>query len=165
MPYSAKLTVKQAEFSRWLFTPGSETFGNQVESARKAQYKGNYGTLQSVGAENVLKPVVIAERRRIEAETGKALRVDRDYCIKKLQNIVETSKIERNQLTALSLLGDFTGDKRKPASNPEKLAEMRDRMEVEEVEYRTEYAIKRCKVVSKGAEHEQRRATEALQGA
>ncbi len=79
------LTVKQAAFCKCMFIPGSGTFGNGTESARKAQYKGNTGTLQSVAAENMLKPVIIAEKTRIEAITNQKLGWDRDIALKELR--------------------------------------------------------------------------------
>lgn len=63
------LTEKQRAFTAAYYTPGSDTFGNGTESARKAQYKGNSATLQVVGAENICKPMIIAEKNRIQAQT------------------------------------------------------------------------------------------------
>ena len=58
--------------------------------------------------------------------------VSREYCVNKLQNIVENSDNERNQLTALSLLGDFNGFKRENAPNAEKERAILERMTDEE---------------------------------
>ncbi len=82
---------------------------------------------------NVLVKAAIA---RIDAKTEKKQAVDRQYCIDKLQHIVENSPTERNRLTALSLIGDFTGAKRDKAPNTEKIAEMVALMSEEEIQTR-----------------------------
>lgn len=139
-----QLTVKQQAFAQAMYTPGSDTFGNGTESARKAQYKGDTGTLQSVAAENVLKPVVIAEKQRIQAKTAKKVNIDRDYCIARLQKIAEGGgTTDRNVLTALSLIGDFTGDKRERAPNTEREAQILALMDDEEREYRKAWTKQR----------------------
>lgn len=132
----SEITVKQRAFAQTMYTPGSETFGNGTESARKAQYKGNDNTLATVAKENTRKPHVIAEKERIEAETGKKAQATRDYVLDNLRKIIDNSTNERNRLTAMSLLGDFTGDKREKAPNEEKVAEILARMTDEEIAMR-----------------------------
>ncbi len=61
------LTVKQAAFCKWLFTPGSEIFGNGTESARRAGYSGTTNQLAVVAHGNRRKAKIIAERDRINA--------------------------------------------------------------------------------------------------
>jgi len=61
------LTVKQEAFCKWLYTPGQEVFGNPMEAARRANYKGNDNTLSTVAHENMRKPAILAERDRINA--------------------------------------------------------------------------------------------------
>ncbi len=61
------LTVKQAAFCKWLFTPGSEIFGNGTESARRAGYSGTSNQLAVVAHGNIRKANIIAERDRINA--------------------------------------------------------------------------------------------------
>lgn len=151
------LTVKQAAFSKWLYTPGSETFGNQIESARKAEYKGNYGTLQSMGAANVLKPVVIAERARIEAETQEELDLSRERQHVKLQkayDIAETAKNSAAMTTAVREQNEMLGYHRDKAPNPEAIAGILQRMDSEELLYRQEFTIKRTRQVSEGSDNE-----------
>lgn len=51
----SKLTHKQQAFVDAYCGPSK---GNATDAARRAGYKGSDGTLQSVGAANVLKPVI-----------------------------------------------------------------------------------------------------------
>ena len=77
--------------------------------------------------------------------------ISREYCTNKLQAIVENSNNERNKLTAISLLGDFSGYKRENAPNSEKIAEDAKRLTEEDKRYRKEYAVQR--VIELGKEH------------
>lgn len=128
---SDKLTEKQSAFSRYMFTPGSESFGNGTESARKAGHKGTDNYLARVASENVRKCNIIAEKERIQRKSERKLNINRDYCIKKAYDILENGKAERNRLTALSLLGDFIGAKRESAPNAEREAARKARMDAE----------------------------------
>ena len=123
------LTGKQQAFAKYMYTLGSESFGNGVESAKKANYKGSYGTLNQIARDNLQKPILIAEKQRIQAETEQIMDINRETCVKKLQAIANTGTV-RNQLTAISLIGDFCGFKRENAPNAEreraKLARMSD---------------------------------------
>jgi len=134
---SKQLTVKQQAFTIAMYTPGSKSYGNGTESARAAGYKGNDNTLATVAKENTRKPQIIAEKQRIQAETVKETKASRDYVIDNLRQIIETSTNERNRLTAMSLLGDFTGDKREKAPNAERVADIRKRMTAEDLEIAT----------------------------
>ena len=78
------LTVKQAAFCKWLFTPGQEIFGKPIQAARKANYEGNDNTLSSIASENLTKPAIIAEKARIEAITSEKMEHDRDIAVKLL---------------------------------------------------------------------------------
>ena len=65
----SKLTLKQQAFVDAYM---GESRGNATDAARRAGYKGSDGTLQSVGAANVLKPVIAAaideRRQRVESK-------------------------------------------------------------------------------------------------
>jgi len=145
-----KLTEKQALFSKLMFTIGTQTFSNGVKSARKAGYKGSYGTLNQVARENLQKPLIIAEKQRIQAKTAKKVEKNRDYCIARAVDILEHSDNERNRLTALSLLADFIGAKRDNAPNAEreqaKLARMDD--ETKRVAQQLALLLTRKRVIS-----------------
>ena len=64
------LTVKQAAFAQAMYTPGSETFGNGAESARKAQYEGNNNTLRQTAHKLVTNGNIIRAKAGIEAKTS-----------------------------------------------------------------------------------------------
>ena len=144
------LTALQSAFIPLFCDPGSETYNNGKQSAisagfsRKTAHHSMHQILGNIGVKTAI--------RQYKAKIAEILVVDRDYLINKTQKIVEFSKNERNILTALSLLGDFTGGKRAVAPNPEALAGVRDRMEKEEVKYRQEFTITRCR---EEAEHEE----------
>ncbi len=144
------ITPKQQAFAQAMYTPGSETFGNGTESARKAQYKGNDNTLATVAKENTRKRQIIAEKQRIQAKVEEKMQATRDYVLTNLRDIIDNGKNERNRLTAMSLLGDFTGDKREKAPNEEKVAEILARMSDEEIEARRIVAKIRTDELSKG---------------
>ncbi|KKL80653.1 hypothetical protein LCGC14_2002600 [marine sediment metagenome] len=88
------------------------------------------------------------EISRLEAKSVEKQEVTRQYCIDKLQAIAENGETERNKLTALSLLGDFTGAKRDKAPNQEKVAEMREHMDAEEIARRQDQAKRRTDELS-----------------
>lgn len=140
--------IKSPKMNLWceyMYTAGSKTFGNGKESAHKAGYQGNSNTLAQTAHKLVINPKCIIRQGEIRAKTAAKREINRQYCLDKLQEIVEDSLIERNRLTAISLLGDFTGDKRDKAPNPAAMAGIRERMEQEEITYRQEFTIKRCK--------------------
>ena len=62
-----KLTLKQGAFCKHMFTPGSDTFGNGEQSAKKARYKGNSNTLRQMAHKLVTNGNIIAEKHRIQA--------------------------------------------------------------------------------------------------
>lgn len=108
---SDKLTEKQALFCQCMFTIGSETFGNGVQSAKKAGYKGNDKTLEVVGSENLSKPIIKAEKARIQAKTVKKMEVTEKDVIGKLLEYARLTPVKglivnnRDSLRALELIG------------------------------------------------------------
>ena len=137
------LTEKQALFCKYMFTVDSKSIGNGTESARRGGYKGTDSCLAVVAYENIRKPKIIAEKQRIQAETVEKLNIDRDYCIKQARDILETSKVERNRLTAISLLADFIGAKRDTAPNAEAEAAKLARLTAEDRKLAEESAQRR----------------------
>ncbi len=55
-----KLTSKQQAFIEFYADPQSKSFNNGVESARRANYKGNDRTLAAIASENLTKPNIIS---------------------------------------------------------------------------------------------------------
>jgi len=144
-----RLTEKQSLFSKYMFTPGSESFGNGVKSARRAGYKGDINQLGQRAHELVNNSKIKAEKQQIQAENEEKIEIDRDYCIEKTKAILESSKAERTKLIALSLLGDFVGAKRDNAPNGEKEQARIDRMSAEERAFRAAWQRERCKQEAK----------------
>ncbi len=126
-----KLSEKQELFSVAMFTIGSLSFGNGVESARTAGYSGSANVLTQRGHELVRNSKVIERKAEIQANTATSVRVDRDYLIRKTQEIVDSADNERNKISAISLLGDFIGAKRETAPNQERTNQLNRRMDSE----------------------------------
>jgi len=126
------LTQKQALFSKYMFTAGSDTFDNGTDSARKAQYKGNDNVLAATASRLLRNVKIIAEKKRIQAKAEEISEVDREYLINATQTIAANSDNERNRLSALSLLGEFIGAKRESAPNKEREQAKRERMSNED---------------------------------
>lgn len=82
------LTVKQETFCKWMFTPGSDTYGNGTESARKAGHKGTDNYLARVASENVRKCKIVAEKARIQAETSEKM----GYSIEKYRKELDEAR-------------------------------------------------------------------------
>ena len=131
-----RLTEKQSLFSKYMFTIGSDTFGNGTESARKAGYEGEENVLAATASRLLRNVKIISEKQRIQAETVEKLDLSREYCTQKLQDIVENGASERNRLTAISLLGDLCGFKRENAPNREAERAKLERMGAAERAYR-----------------------------
>ena len=79
-----RISEKQSLYSKYMFTSGSESFGNGVKSARKAGYKGNDNILRAIASQNLTKLNIRAEKQRIQAETNKSFKHNRDIAINKL---------------------------------------------------------------------------------
>lgn len=85
--------------------------GNATEAARMAGYKGNDHTLQVVGYQNLLKPVIAeAINNRAEKLSNRkvATRTDRQEMWTEIMR--DRSKSVRNRLMASKLLGASEGD-------------------------------------------------------
>ena len=82
-----KLTEKQAAYAKYMFTPGSSTFGNGTASARKAGYKGNDYTLNTTSRDNLRKPLIVAEKERIQADIREDIEFNYDKSIKELNQL------------------------------------------------------------------------------
>jgi len=80
-----RMTEKQSLFAKYMFTRGSPTFSNGVQSAAKAGYNGSYGTLGQMAVDNLKNPIILAEKKRIQAKTVKKLDLSRENQQKKLE--------------------------------------------------------------------------------
>ena len=130
-----KLTEKQKLFSKYYYTPGSETFGNGVGSARRAGYKGNDNTLTQIAYKLVRNGNIIAEKERIQAEANEKIDITVDECIESLASDVrDKATNKRDKYKAMDLLGNFMGWNREKGPNLEKEAAMAARMSTEEWE-------------------------------
>ena len=77
-----KLTPKQQIFvSEYLKT------GNATEAARRAGYKGNDKTLQSVGTENLLKPVIQGAIKEAKSKVMDEAIVDAAFVLNGLKQV------------------------------------------------------------------------------
>ena len=112
-----QLTEKQQAFCRYMFTEGSETFGNGTESARKAGYKGKDNMLATIAKENIRKQQIIEQKEAIQAKTVEKLDHDRDKAIELLHLAVDMAKDQKNpnaltsavrELNAISMLHSST---------------------------------------------------------
>jgi len=128
-----QLTEKQTLFAKYMYTPGSESFGNGRKSAKRAGYKGNSLALRQRAHECVTNRNVLSLKKQIQAESAKKARITRDYLIKQANDILANSTNERNKLSALSLLGDFIGAKREHAPNAETEAAKLERLTAEQI--------------------------------
>ena len=127
------LTCKQELFARYMYTPGSETFGNGTESARKAGYTGTDSYLAMVASRNIRIDKIIAEKRRLQRENTQETQISRKYLTDKLRSILESeTSSKRDVISAASLIGDFCGFKRDNAPNAEKERAIVQRMTDEE---------------------------------
>ena len=133
---------------RQAFVNEYEINGHNATQAYKTAYPGCKSGHKQAGQRLLTFVDVKQAMGRLRAKTAKKQAVDRQYCIDKLQHIVENSTTERNQLTALSLLGDFTGAKRDKAPNTEKIAEMVALMSDEEIQTRRIVAMIRTDELS-----------------
>ena len=127
------LTGKQSLFSKYIFTIGSESFGNGVESARRAGYKGNDNTLAQTAHKLVINGKIIAEKQRIQAELVKKMDITVNECIDSLAlDIRGKDTNKRDKYKAMDLLGEFKGWKRDKAPNEEAEAARAKRMTAEQ---------------------------------
>lgn len=150
---SAK-AITSSRMSMWceyMYTPGSDTYGNGKESAHKAGYKGNSNTLAQTAHKLVRNAKCIARKAAIWAETAEKLGLSREGQHEKLQMALAMAIATANASAmtgAIREQNEMLGYHRDKAPNTEKMAELRDRMETEELIWRQECTIKRCKVIS-----------------
>ena len=111
--------------------PQSETYQSWTKSYQKAGYSLHKGWRRNAARvlnKSHIKAAIEKERANYKVKTS----VSREYCVGKLQDIVETSDNERNCIAAMSLIGDFCGFKRESAPNAEREAAKQRRMTEEE---------------------------------
>ncbi len=75
------VTPKQKLFYESYYTKGSESFGNGIQSASKAGYKGNDNTLGQAAHQLLKNSKAKTEKARIQTETG----ADVAYTVKQYQ--------------------------------------------------------------------------------
>lgn len=84
-----KLTIKQQTFvAEYLKT------GNATEAARRAGYKGNDKTLQSVGTENLLKPVIQGAINAAKSKVMNEAVVDAAFVLNGLRDIAIAGMVQ-----------------------------------------------------------------------
>ena len=127
------------------------TNGHNGAQAYKEAYPNAKSGHDAHAARLIVNDSIKQEIARIDAKTEKKTEADRQYCIDRLQKIAENkTTTDRNQLTALSLIGDFTGAKRDKAPNTERVAQVRARMSAEELRILTIAARIRCDELADG---------------
>lgn len=137
------ITVKQHAFAAAYYTLGSKTLGNGVKSARVARYKGNDRTLENVASTNIRKPIIIAEKRRIQAEANRRLDMSREKQHAKLDQalaIAIESKSPAAMVSAIREQNEMLGYHRDKAPNTERVAAMKGRVSDEQRRILTECA-------------------------
>ena len=145
-----KLTPKEHATVEYYTNPTSETRNNWSKSYLKAgysQFKGWKRNAARVAAKSHIKKAIKVKRDKITSE----MEVTREYCIEKLVQIVENSKSDRNVISAVNAIGDFTGFKREKSLNPEREAAKAQKMSAEEKELASELARKRTEAIAKPA--------------
>jgi len=91
-----QLTEKQKLFCKYMFTVGGETFGNGLESARKAGYRGNNNTLKQIAHKMVTNGNCLREKEQIQAETAEKIEYNRDIALKMLTEAYDMAKFQHN---------------------------------------------------------------------
>ena len=81
---SVELTEKQELFCLYMYTIGSESFGNGVKSVKRAGYKGSDLVLRGVACENTTKPNIKTRKQEIQAKTVGKIEHNTDIAIKLL---------------------------------------------------------------------------------
>jgi len=82
------MTLKQALFAEYYYTKGSESFGNGVDSARRAGYRGDTNQLAQRAHELVNNSKVKALKETLQAETE----ADTAYTIQLYQQELEQAR-------------------------------------------------------------------------
>jgi len=153
------MTERMSLFTKYMYTPGSESFGNGVQSARRAGYKGNENTLTQTAYKLVRNVKVIKAKAKIQAENEEKLDISREILNQKMRDIVFSPDASNADKTrAASLIGDFNGYKRETAPNAEREQSKRKRTAYEDellkefvFKRTTDEARKHIKVVREGA--------------
>jgi len=102
----SKLTLKQQAF---IDAYMGESRGNATDAARRAGYKGSDGTLQSVGAANLLKPVIAdaITKRRQALDESRILTIEQ---IQEMLSGIAVSAVKpADQISALKELAKMQG--------------------------------------------------------
>ena len=147
------LTAKQAAFVVAFCNPASVGYNNATQAMIKAGYAKKYAAknIMDLKDNQGVKAAIQKYRARI---AGK-MEVTRKLQETRLHTLYEMAISQENVMAArgvVSELNDMAGFKRAVAPNPEALAGVRDRMAKEEIKYRQEFTITRCR---EEAEHEE----------
>ncbi len=148
-PKLKELTAKENAATEYYVDPVSETRNNWCKSYLRAGYshcKGWKTNALRILAKDYIKAAIGAKRQII----GEKISVSREYLIEKLQNIIEDSTSENNQIKAMALAGEFLGFKRELAPNEEKEAKRLARMSLETKRMAEIKADKRLSQVAEG---------------
>ena len=86
------LTEKQQLWCKCMYIIGSDTFGNALESARRAGYKGSNNTLGQRGHELVNNSKCIERKAVLQAESAVKLDHDRTIAIKILNEALAIAR-------------------------------------------------------------------------
>ncbi len=146
-----KLSTKQAAFAKNMYTAGSKTYGNGVESARAAQYAGNYNTLAQTAHKLVNNAKIKQAKIEICQETAKETGVSRERQMNRLDDLYDMAVDQKNPTAAKGIVAEqneMLGFHRDKAPNTEKVDELLQRMGAEELAYRRAYAKQRTEAES-----------------
>jgi len=114
-----RLRTRELNVVEYYTDPMSDTYNNWSESYKKAGYSKCHGWMRNsakVRSKQYIQDAITAKRRESTAKID----VTREYCIERLYQIAETSKTERNVISAIATIGDFAGFKRENAPNEER---------------------------------------------
>ncbi len=137
-------TYEKRAIEHYCDQDNKETYLNWCESYKQAGYstcKGWKTNACRVHNKNYIKAAI--DDKMAVIEKNKA--ITREYCTLKLQDIVENSKVDRDKMTAISLLGDFQGFKRDLAPNSEREAALLAKMSDEDKLILEELALLRVR--------------------
>lgn len=81
---SRLITEKQKAFAAAMYTIGSMTFGNGLQSAKTAKYKGNDNVLTQIAHKLVRNGKVQVEKKRIQAAVVAKYEHNRDIALNNL---------------------------------------------------------------------------------
>ncbi len=102
-----ELTNKQQAFIEH-YTKDPECKGNGTESAKRAGYKGNRMTLQSVAKENLLKPLIKQAVEAARVEMVKQIEVTVEFIVQKLLNGLSMAEV-RGDLVSMARFSELLG--------------------------------------------------------